>query len=498
MEMNSKGNTNDGFEDYKDEDPKTPASKLPPVARPKQLTAEERREKFHILKNIIIISTAFFLLFSSFQSMANLQSSINPGSGTIALAVLYAALVVSCAFIPTLLIKKLTVKWTMALCVLGYSSYIAAQFYPRHFTLIPTAIILGLGAAPMWSSKCTYLTQVGKRYGEIVGENSEVIITRFFGLFFLFFQSSQVIGNLISSTVLSQGESPRRTEEQLQLCGVNFCPHHNLSSGNVTTIDPPEQSKIYTMASIYLVLSLLASVIIASFVDPLTRFVDETKDASSTGKSGLQLLVATFNHMRHPFQLLIIPLTIWSGVEQGYIGADYTAAYVSCGLGVHMVGYTMICFGVCDAICSISFTPLVKIVGRLPVFTLAAILNAAAIIIMFTWRPTPDNLAMFFIVPALWGTADAVWQTQINALYGVIFPGESEAAFSNYRLWESIGYIINYATHSSLCNTDKLFIVVGFLVIGMIGYYIVELIDRMNWLPKNERGIAKPIDKICS
>ena len=73
---------------------------------------------------------------------------------------IYAALVISCMFVPSFLIKKLTVKWAMVVSMFCYSSYIAAQFYPQFYTLIPGAIILGLGAAPMWSAKCTYLTQV--------------------------------------------------------------------------------------------------------------------------------------------------------------------------------------------------------------------------------------------------------------------------------------------------------------------------------------------------
>ena len=58
------------------------------------------------------------------------------------------------------MINKLKVRYTMAISMLGYSSYIAAQFYPEYYTLIPTAILLGIGAAPMWSAKCTYLTKV--------------------------------------------------------------------------------------------------------------------------------------------------------------------------------------------------------------------------------------------------------------------------------------------------------------------------------------------------
>ena len=38
---------------------------------------EKRREKRGIIKNVVIISFSFMLLFTAFQSMANLQSSIN-------------------------------------------------------------------------------------------------------------------------------------------------------------------------------------------------------------------------------------------------------------------------------------------------------------------------------------------------------------------------------------------------------------------------------------
>ena len=121
------------------------------------------------------------------------------GLGTTSLAVIYAALVVSCMFVPTLMIKKLTVKWTMVVSIFCYSTYIAAQFYPQFYTLVPGAIILGLGAAPMWSAKCTYLTQVGNIYAELTNQAVEPIIVKFFGIFFLFFQSSSIWGNLISS-----------------------------------------------------------------------------------------------------------------------------------------------------------------------------------------------------------------------------------------------------------------------------------------------------------
>lgn len=54
------------------------------------------------------------------------------GLGTASLAAIYAAIVVSCIFIPTYVIRKLTVKWTLCFSMLCYAPYIGAQFYPTY------------------------------------------------------------------------------------------------------------------------------------------------------------------------------------------------------------------------------------------------------------------------------------------------------------------------------------------------------------------------------
>lgn len=44
----------------------------------------------------------------------------------------------------------------------------------------------------------------------------------------------------------------------------------------------------------------------------------------------------------------------------------------------------------------------------------AAVTNISCIIAFLYWKPNPNQLAVFFVFPGLWGMADAVWQTQIN------------------------------------------------------------------------------------
>ena len=75
------------------------------------------------------------------------------GLGTATLASIYAGLVVSCMFLPTVTIQRFGLKWTLAFSVLGYLVYTLCNFYPEFYTLIPSAIVLGFCAAPLWSSK---------------------------------------------------------------------------------------------------------------------------------------------------------------------------------------------------------------------------------------------------------------------------------------------------------------------------------------------------------
>lgn len=63
-------------------------------------------------------------------------------------------------------------------------------------------------------------------------------------------------------------------------------------------------------------------------------------------------------------------------------------------------------------------------------------------------------------------------------LYGLLFRRNKEAAFSNYRLWESAGFVIAYAYSTTLCARMKLYVLFGNLVLGVIGYIIVEVRHR--------------------
>ncbi len=87
---------------------------------------------------------------------------------------------------------------------------------------------------------------------------------------------------------------------------------------------------------------------------------------------------------------------------------------MSCAYGVQNVGFVLMAYGACDAICSFSFGFLIKHVGRAPIFIGGTVFNAIVIVVLFAWSPNPDEAYLFYLLAAMWGIADAVWQTQIN------------------------------------------------------------------------------------
>ncbi len=155
-------------------------------------------------------------------------------------------------------------------------------------------------------------------------------------------------------------------------------------------------------------------------------------------------------------------------------------------MNARYVGLVLIAYGICDSIGSLSFGQIIKYIGRWPCFIFAAIINYSLIITMFIWKPSENQIFVLFILAGLWGLADAVWQTQINAFYGVLFSDKDEAAFSNYRLWESSGFVLFYIITPYIRIRIALIILLIFLTLGMMGYGATEYRLRKNPIKNNQ------------
>ncbi|XP_061284541.1 protein unc-93 homolog A isoform X4 [Bos javanicus] len=304
--------------------------------------------------------------------------------------------------------------------------------------------------------------------------------------------SSGVWGNLISSLVFgqmpTQGTIP---EEQLQACGASDCLMATVSTNSTKR---PSQDLIYTLLGIYTGCGFLAVLLMAVFLEPV-------RDARPEGEGEKQAppfwstLLSTFKLLRDKRLRLLILLPMLSGFEQAFLSGDYTRSYTTCALGIQFVGYVMICFGAADALCSVLFGRLARHTGRTVLFALGAVTQLACIVALLLWKPHPSQLPVFFVFPSLWGMADAVWQTQNNALFGVLFEKNKEAAFANYRLWEALGFVIAFGYSTFLCVSVKLYVLLGVLSAAMAAYGAVEYTESRKADGPLAAGRTKPAEE---
>ena len=56
-----------------------------------------------------------------------------------------------------------------------------------------------------------------------------------------------------------------------------------------------------------------------------SRYGGDERIGSSTGRSTLQQINATCRQLKNPYQILIAPITVYSGLEEGFMAADFTA-----------------------------------------------------------------------------------------------------------------------------------------------------------------------------
>jgi hypothetical protein len=148
------------------------------------------------------------------------------------------------------------------------------------------------------------------------------------------------------------------------------------------------------------------------------------------------MLTATFSHMKNAYQILLIPLTLFCGFQSAFLTADFTEvhitfnsicvlyrltffnsiqAYITCSWGVENLGYVFICYGTASTIGSLACSAIAKLVGRVFVFLFGAILNLALFITLLLLKTdSSEVIVVYFVVAALWGLADAVWNIQLN------------------------------------------------------------------------------------
>nr|AXS78267.1 putative potassium channel regulatory protein unc-93 [Anisakis simplex] len=447
------------------------------------------KAKCKIRMNLWVISVAFLFLFTAFHGLQNLQTSLNGQLGADSLGVFYISLAISAPCVPPFMLNRLGCKLTVATSAGCYMIYMIANFLPKYYSLLPAAVLAGCAGSCLWAANCVYILESGLRYAQINVEAQNVVVVRFFGYFFMILHLGQVIGNLLSSFILTTVTGYQKPADRVETsCGHLYRENVTLLSERAAeNLRRPPQSAYLAVCGVYFCCTIVALMIILMFLNSLR------KDKLARQKApyfSTDVLKVTLYNITHPRQIMLIPLTIFNGIEQAFVVGLYTKAYVGCGLGISQIGFVMTSFGVADAICSLVFGPLMKLFGRMPLFVFGAVINMLMIMTLMIWPLNPGDTALFYAIAGVWGMADGVWNTQINGLWVVLSNGNLEGAFANYRVWESFGFAIGLLL--TRYTTIAQFLVFSFtiLLIGISGYAGVEFYDQLAVYFKSMYGVC--------
>ncbi|KAK3595783.1 hypothetical protein CHS0354_025420 [Potamilus streckersoni] len=434
-------------------------------------TATTRKKALKL--NLFWICVIWVFTFTAFSGLQNLEASLVPQFGVYSLAAITGGGLVSCIVAPAV-ITAIGAKGALIVSWICLGIFVAANYYPKAYILIPGAAIEGLSTGLMWTAEGAFLATISLEYSQIIGDSMDNVISKFFGIFCMGFQSTQIWGNVISSGVLHEGASRtgsgNNTKDPHSFCGANYCPMHQ-RTGNVSERAPslPAQWRQDVLISIYLGVTIIGLVITIFLLKPLKAAPPSGVSIGHQLLATLRLLVTNLN------MALLVPFSMYTGMEQVIMYAEFTKAYVTCTLGISYIGFTMICFGVVNTVVSPLIGMVGKYLGRLILCYIAMALNLGILAVLLYWPLDPGEIYVFFFIPGVWGLADAIWQTQSGALIGSIFYDQQEPAYANLRMWQALGFTITYLYSNSMCEFVKLYITAGVLVLSIVLLTVVEL-----------------------
>ncbi|XP_038119756.1 uncharacterized protein LOC6048876 [Culex quinquefasciatus] len=169
------------------------------------------------------------------------------------------------------------------------------------------------------------------------------------------------------------------------------------------------------------------------------------------------------------------PMAYFIGTEQGYMLADFMKAFVSCELGPNSVAGAMIGMGVMQLIAACTLSMLLRHTKRVVVIIAGFIFHACLLLVLLRWKPSRDDSAVLYVIPAAWGVCNAVWETLTGALVTVSHSTKVAEVMSPLQALRFLGLGITFGVHGLLCEAPKIIILAILLVISVIPYTMLEL-----------------------
>ncbi|XP_077213037.1 UNC93-like protein 3 isoform X2 [Tasmannia lanceolata] len=386
-------------------------------------------------RDVHILSFAFLLIFLAYGAAQNLESTVNTDQdlGTTSVGILYLSFTLF-SLVASPMVRLLGSKRALVLGTTGYWLFIASNLKPSWYTMVPASVFLGFAASIIWVGQGTYLTSAARSHAKDSHLHEGTVIGNFNGEFWGILATTQEGGSLRGKTLLFSVFLGSMTLGTILMCFLH--------KRDGKREDRPAPSA-----------NILSSII-----------------------SLLKLAIAPLRDKR---MQLIIPFLAYSGLQQAFVWAEFTKYIVSPALGVSGVGAAMALYGASGAICSLAAG---RFTSGLSSITLIISGGAFLQILVLIWLFLKDSLktgVLHTVYPLLmamiWGMGDGVFNTLLNAALGILFRHDTEAVFSQLKVWQSASTAVVFFLSPHITFQAMLILMISALCVSVAGFLFLTL-----------------------
>ncbi|NXI70072.1 UN93B protein, partial [Anseranas semipalmata] len=415
-----------------------------------------RRKRLGVVKNVLAASLAATLTYGVYLGLLQMQLILhydetyrevkysNMELEDIDRKVLMGINVtpVAALLYTPVLIRFFGTKWTMFLAVGIYALFVSSNYWERYFTLVPSAVAIGVAIVPLWASMGNYVTRRGCA---------------------------------CPAGTLSHGTLP----------GFNKTVLHSL----------PRSVNLIVVESVLMAAAFLAMLVVLLLCGSAYRPTEEI-DLRSIGWGNIFQL--PFKHMRDYRLRHLLPFFIYSGFEVLFVCTGFSLNYGVCALGLEKLAYLLMAYGFSASACSSLALCTLRLQRQCPLLA-GALVHAAVLVTLFCWAPEPRRVVqapLLYAIAVLWGLGSALNKTGISILLGVLYEDKErqDFVFTIYHWWQALAIFTVYLW-SGLPMKAKLSIMLLALGLAVGSYLWMErkLARRVSYrLPR----IPRPCHKV--
>ncbi|XP_040042341.2 protein unc-93 homolog B1-like [Gasterosteus aculeatus] len=462
-----------------------------------------RRKRLGVIKNVLAASVGAMIVYSVYMGLLQMQLILhydmtyrevkysNLGLEDIDRKMLMGINVtpiMGLLYTPVL-IRFLGTKWMMFLASGIYALFVSTNYWERYYTLVPSAVAIGVAIVPLWASLGNYITRMAQQYYEYVNYKEDHVqeqkklpkgachkyIIVFQSVFYIVFHLSFVFAQFPMRFVLNGTlHDDEHVLYNVHSCGANIS---GVIPGFNTTVlkNLPRSMLLIHVESVLMGFAFLAMVIFLALCGAAYRPTEEI-DLRSIGWGNIFQL--PFKHLRDYRLRLLCPFFIYSGFEMLFAVTGFSLSYGVCVLGLRKLWLLIMVYGLsCSVFSSLSLCLL-----RLPRWVClmgGAAVHAVLLVVLLVFSPppkSPEYLGALLVISVLWGLGTALNKTGVSTLLGMLYAEEKERldfVFTIYHWWQAIAIFIVYLW-SHLPMRAKLSILLATLLVACCCYWVME------------------------